>query len=111
MAKAIGEVIISAGGKEYTLRLTMRSLAILQDEFGQDLAPIIGLKPGQMPHFGICLRMVELALQKHHADVASPVLADDILTGDMAVVGRLIEAAFPDASAGDQTGKPVAAGH
>lgn len=108
MANITGEITTTVAGKEYVLRLTMRGLATLQDEYGQDLAPILSVKPGQMPHFGICLRLVELALKKRHPD-ATPDLADDILTEDPEIVGRIIQAAFPDADS-KAAGKQRAAG-
>jgi hypothetical protein len=112
MAVAFGEVDVEHGGKTYTLRLTMRGVAALQDEFGQNLDPILSLKSGQLPHFGVCLRVVELALQKHHPD-ATKDLADDILSDDMGVFARVIAAAFPQpdaaASGGAEPGKRTAA--
>lgn len=109
MAKMLGEVNVSAGGKTYCLRLTMRGIATLQDEYGQNLAPILNLQPGELPHFGVCLRVIELALQRHHPE-AGPEVADDILTQDMGVFGELLEAAFPQAEAQSEAGKNKAAG-
>lgn len=108
MAAILGELTVHNAGKDYCLRLTMRSIAQLQDEYGQGLMPLLGMKDGELPHFGICLRLVELALKKHHPD-AGPELADDILTADIGVVGRLIAAAFPDME-GNTGGKPEAVG-
>lgn len=108
MARAIGEIDVVSGGKTYCLRLTMKSLAVLQDEFGQDLGGIMNMKAGALPNLKLCLRMIELGLQKHHPD-ASADLADEIATADMSVIGRLISAAFPDAEVQDG-GKPKAAG-
>jgi hypothetical protein len=108
MAKAVGEVIAKVGGQEYCLRLTMRSLATLQDEYGQALAPITAVKPGEIPQFGVCLRMIELALKKHHPEADASV-ADDIFTDDMEIIGRLLAATFPDIE--DKSGgKPKATG-
>ena len=104
----LGEITASLGDRDYVLRLTMRSLAALQDEFGQELKPIMGLAEGELPSFKACLRLVELALQKHHPD-AGPDVADDILTAEMDIIARLIEAAFPDAGAKSE-GKQKAAG-
>jgi hypothetical protein len=108
MAKMLGEVDVSVGGKEYCLRLTMRGIATLQDEFGQGLEPILNIKPGELPHFGVCLRVVELALKRHHPDATADD-ADDILTQDMAIFGKVIEAAFP-VPEDDTAGKKKAAG-
>lgn len=108
MAAILGELNVTCAGADYCLRLTMRGIAQLQDEYGQGLEPLLGMKDGVMPHFGICLRLVEIALKKHHPD-AGPELADEILTADVGVVGRLIAAAFPDPE-GNAGGKPEAAG-
>ena len=104
MAKMLGEVNVSVGSETYCLRLTMRGIATLQDEYGQNLEPILGLKEDQLPHFGVCLRVVELALQRYHPD-AGPEVADDILTQDMGIFGQLMEAAFPQAEAQAVEGK------
>lgn len=109
MAKILGEVDVTVGGKEYCLRLTMRGIATLQDEFGQGLEPILNIKPGELPHFGVCLRVVELALKRHHPDATADD-ADDILTQDMAIFGKVIEAAFPVAEEQAKPGKKKAAG-
>lgn len=109
MAKMLGEVTASVGGETYRLRLTMRGIATLQDEYGQNLDPILSLADGELPHFGVCLRVVELALQRYHPD-AGPDVADDILTQDMGIFGQLLEAAFPQAEAQPGRGKKKAAG-
>jgi hypothetical protein len=94
MAKMLGDLTVSVGGQEYCLRLTMRGIATLQDEFGQNLEPILNVKAGQLPHFGVCLRVVELALKRYHPE-AGPEVADDILSEDMMIFGRLLDTAFP----------------
>lgn len=104
MAKMLGEVDVSVGSKNYCLRLTMRGIATLQDEYGQNLSPILGIKDGELPHFGVCLRVVELALQRYHPD-AGPDIADDILTQDMAIFGQILEAAFPQSDGQALEGK------
>jgi len=96
MAQVMGELDATVGDVTYRLRLTMRGIAQLQDEYGLDLEPILGIKEGHMPNFGACLRVVEIALQRYHAD-AGVDAADDILSADMSVFGRLISVAFPDA--------------
>lgn len=108
MAKALGEIDFDLDGETYCLRLTMRGIATLQDEYGQDLAPILDLKPNQLPHFGVCLRVVELALAKHHPDAGAET-ADDILSDDMGIFGRIIAAAFPTPEPEAKPGKKKAA--
>jgi hypothetical protein len=67
----------------------------LQDEYGQNLEPILAIKDGELPHFGVCLRVVELALQRYHPD-AGPDVADDILTQDMGYLsGSCLRRLFP----------------
>ena len=109
MAKMLGDVNVSVGGQEYCLRLTMRGIATLQDEFGQNLEPILALQPGELPHFGVCLRVVELALKRYHPD-AGPDVADDILTQDMTIFGTILEAAFPQSEVEAHEKKMKAAG-
>jgi hypothetical protein len=109
MAKMLGEVDVTVGGKEYCLRLTMRGIAALQDEYGQGLEPILNIKAGELPHFGVCLRVVELALKRHHPEATADD-ADDILTQDMTIFGKVIEAAFPVPEEDDAPGKKKAAG-
>jgi hypothetical protein len=108
MAKMLGDVTVSVGGEEYRLRLTMRGIATLQDEFGKNLDPILNLQPGDLPHFGVCIRVVELALKRYHPD-ASPDVADDILTQDMGIFGQLLEAAFPQGDGQSADGKKTQA--
>lgn len=109
MAKMLGEIDVNVGGESYCLRLTMRGIATLQDEYGKNLEPILALKKNELPHFGICLRVVELALHRHHPD-AGPDVADDILTQDMTIFGTLLEAAFPQAEVEDAEKKMKATG-
>jgi hypothetical protein len=95
MSQIMGEInTTTPDGTHYRLWLTMRAVATLQDEFGQDLAPIVNLREGDLPHFGACLRVVELALKRHHPD-AGPDIADDLFSADPTLFGRLIQAAFP----------------
>jgi hypothetical protein len=108
MASIVGEVAVKADGKTWTQRLSLRGLATLQDEYGTDLQQIIGIEAGAIPHFGAILRVIELALKKHHPE-ATPDDAEAILTADLSVFGRVIEAAFPAAEVNDAPGKRAAA--
>jgi hypothetical protein len=98
MAHPTGEVDVQHNGKTYTLHLTMRGVAQLQKEFGQNLGPILEVKPGEMPDFDVLLRVIEIALHKRHRDEEGD-LADEILSADMGVFARVIAAAFPQPDA------------
>lgn len=107
MAALTGELIERFDGRDIRLRLTMRSLATLQDEHGG--AAIEGIIGGAAPSLSACIRLVELALQKHHADEAYD-LADELFTADPEIVVRLVNAAFPGgASESRSEGKRPAA--
>jgi hypothetical protein len=97
MASILGELEVTHGGATYRLRLTMRGIATLQDEFGNDIGGILDMSEGGIPNMNICLRVVELALKRFHPD-ADADLADDILSDDMSIFGKLIAAAFPSAA-------------
>ncbi|ABN75749.1 hypothetical protein Rsph17029_0636 [Rhodobacter sphaeroides ATCC 17029] len=86
------------GGRAVTLHLGMRGLGKLQDEFGQQLEPILGaFEEQRLPHFGAIVRVVEVALERHHPEAGSD-LADDIVAEHPQVFAQLLEAAFPDQS-------------
>jgi len=99
MAKVLGEMDVEVDGETYTLRLGFRELGKLQDEFGQDLAPFMSAhESGTLPSFTAIVRLVEVALARHHPE-AGPDVADAILQQDMSVFGRLMAVAFPDPEA------------
>lgn len=108
MAQITGEITATLAGTTYQLCLGMRGIAKLQQEYGQQLDPITKLDPEteELPDFGVMLRIMELALERHHPD-ADAWIADDLIRQDAAVVFRLIEAAFPSAEDGDAAEKPA----
>lgn len=111
MADVTGTVRVTHEGAEYTLRLTMGGLATLQAEFGRDLGGLLNQKKveaieeggeDEIPDFKTLLRIVEVALAKgmpalEPARVTD--IADNLLTADQGILGRLLESAFPDAAA------------
>jgi len=103
MADITGTLRATLGGAEYTLRLTMRGIAMLQSEFGPDLGGLLSGKfqDGAIPDFNIVLRVVEVALAKGMPDLTADRLreiADDLVTSDQTIVARIMQAAFPDAA-------------
>ncbi|RWR31355.1 hypothetical protein D2T31_04980 [Sinirhodobacter populi] len=112
MAEFTGEFSHTVGGKTYRLALGLRGIAVLQQELGKDLAPL-QIEDGDHADFNVLLRVVEVALQRHHPD-AGPEVAEEILASDLSIWARLVAAAFPDApegtdtAKGGRTGKPKA---
>lgn len=90
-----GEQEITVGEETYCLVLGMRGLAKFQAEFGG--VGVFKVEDGQLPNLMAYVRVVELALARHHPDAAEEVV-DAILAQDFTVVGRLINAAMPKAS-------------
>lgn len=110
MADVTGTLTVQHGGKSYALRLTIRSFAALQAEFGNDLGGVLTGKTA-IPDFNICLRTVELALRAGNpgagdslGDIPIGTLADDLLTADFTVFERVMAGAFPTQSAGAKPG-------
>ena len=110
MADITGTLCVQHGGRTYALRLTMRSIATLQGEFGNDLGGLLTGK-GTVPDVSLCLRVVELALcggtpgtVDTIGDIPVPALADELLTADFGIFERLMGAAFPDQVAGAKPG-------
>lgn len=102
MADITGEMIETFGGREYTLRLTMRGIAALQAKHGKNIGGLLDGTAGDIPDFGPLLDLVSLALQKGHAMTPeeADALADDLLTADPQIVGRIVSSTFPDAAPG-----------
>ena len=106
MADVTGVLRADHDGKTYDLRLTMGGIAELQGRFGNDLDGL--LSGGEaIPNFGVLLAVVEVALVRGGgvSSAKASALADDLLTADSSLAGRLIKAAFPDASPGSAPGK------
>jgi hypothetical protein len=128
MAEITGEITATFGGTSYRLVLGMRGLALLQAEYGLDLAPILG-NPGEappedpaegvdpaeaaepdaaqaaqrLPDIGALIRVVEVSLARYHPN-ADPYLGSDLLQADMSLAPRLIFAAIPQ---GDEDAAPA----
>ena len=91
-------------GKSYDLRLTMRGIATLQSEYGNNVTGLFDGSAGDspdspsLPDFNALLSLVSISLQKGNGMDAGAAdeLADDLLTKDPEIVSRIISAAFPD---------------
>lgn len=109
MAEIIGQVLAEFEGKTYTLRLTNRKIALLQSEFGRDF--MAGLQvdtdKGEMPDFGICLRVIELSLG-NQIEGADTDLADELMSADQSLIGKVFAAAFPSPQIDTITGEDPA---
>lgn len=101
MQTITGEVAVTHDGQEYRLFLGMRGIGRLQEEFGKDLAPFMGLQEdggdNAIPEMTPLLRVIEVSLTRHHPE-ADPYLADALLAADLALPGKLIAAAIPGAA-------------
>lgn len=94
MNAVTGVVTATHEGQTYRLILGMGGLARLQQEYGVELAPLVAMEDeGRMPDFSVLLRVTQVALERFHPD-ADPYLADDLLTADVAVAVRILNAAF-----------------
>lgn len=104
MADVTGALHHEFGDTTYCLRLTLGGIAKLQGKHGNDIGGLLSGKfdapegePAPIPPFDIMIEMIAAALvkgEKLPEDQALD-LADDMLTEDQALAGRLMEAAFP----------------
>lgn len=106
MASFTGEVIAKLGDEEYCLALGLRGVAKLQEQYGANLDPIhnLGQEEGELPDFSVLLRIVDVALERHHPDAPGDV-AEMLLAADMALPGKLLTAAFPEQKGAGKAGK------
>lgn len=105
-ADVTGTVRETFDGTEYSLRLTMRGLAKLQAKHGANVAGLLDGTAGNPPNMEPLLDMVSEALQKGHGleQAEADDVADELLTADLGLVERLIQAAFPDAEVSVEKG-------
>lgn len=98
MADLTGTIREGFGGKEYELRLTMRGIATLQDRYGLTLGGLLDNSIGDIPPFGLLLDLVSVSLQKGSKlpEAEADDLAEELLTADQMIVGRIIKATFPE---------------
>lgn len=99
MADVTGTLHHEYGGKTYTLRLTWGVLGALQAKHGDDFLERLDVPNGKLPPFNLLIDVAAMALAKGEkmAEDEARDLADDIITSDPEVIGRLMTAAFPDA--------------
>lgn len=102
MAAFTGELNVAHNGRDLTLRLTLAGLARLQDKYGPDIAGLLdeNRSDEEILPFGIMLDVISVSLQKgmRMPEDEAEELADDILSADPDVLGRLLSAAFPSAA-------------
>ena len=98
-----GELIVSAGGKDYRLHLGVSILADLQAKHGQDvisrLDPPVGAADDWVPELQIIVDLFVGALQRYHRDEADRYLVDDIMSENATSWQDLLQAAFPEPKA------------
>jgi hypothetical protein len=103
MADVTGTVRVTHDGAEYTLRLTMRGFAKLQAEFGRDLGGLLTKQQTEtIPDYNTVLRIVEVALETGMPKLEPDrvvAIADELVTADQSLFGRVFEGAFPEAAA------------
>lgn len=97
MADVTGALHHEFGGRTYCLRLTMAGLGRVQDRHGNDLGGLLSDDASAVPPFSVLVLLVAVALEKGErigADDAAD-LADEMMTADPGLSGRLLHAAFP----------------
>ena len=99
MADVTGTVREEYAGNEYRMRLTWRSIATLQAEYGNNVSGLLDGTAGDNPPFAPMLDIISLALQKGEKMEASRAddLADEMLTANPDLLERVLKTAFPDA--------------
>lgn len=99
MSEVTGTVHEVFANKSYDLRLTMGSIGLLQDKYGNNIAGLLDGTAGEIPNFSALVTLVSVSLQKGSgldAETADG-LADEMLTKDIGLAERIITAAFPSA--------------
>ena len=98
MADVTGALHHEFQGKSYTLRITMRGLAQLQDMHGADLGGLLSGGGGAIPFLAPSLDLISVALQRGEGmdKAEADDLADEMFTADRNFAQRVLAAAFPD---------------
>lgn len=100
-----GETTATVDGRTFKLRLDFDALAAFETATDKNaLACLAEIEGGQARAADI-IAMVRAAMQRHHPDDTG--LAGDLLSEDVTVLRRLLEACAPD-SGGDVAGNPTA---
>ena len=107
MTKKMGELTVKHEGKEYRLCLTNMAIGTLQDEYGNNLE-ILNINSAKAPNMGVLVRVIQVALMRHHKEEATVELSDDLLGHDRSAFADLIKVSFPDPKA-PTTGKKTPA--
>ncbi|SOC11454.1 hypothetical protein SAMN05877809_105290 [Rhodobacter sp. JA431] len=110
MADVTGTCRHQFGGKSYSLRLTWGVMAKLQAEYGEDFLDRLEIKGNAIP-FALMIAIIGESLikgEKMGKDEAYD-LADDFVSSDPELIGRVVKAAFPDAEVSVGNGGEAAA--
>lgn len=104
MSDVTGTLHHSFGGKTYSLRLTLGGIAKLQAVHGLDLGGMLTQTEesaqDRIPDFSIMIAILQVALERGGvAPELSGDLADDMLTEDVGLAVRVMQAAFPKSQA------------
>lgn len=105
-----GEITVAHGGETYTLRCDFNAMCDFEEATGQDaLAAFQAMEQGG-GSIRLLRAMLHACLRRNHPE-ATVELAGDILSEDVEVVVRLIQASAPDQPAGAEAagGKQKAA--
>ncbi|MCL4065343.1 hypothetical protein M3484_01970 [Pseudomonas sp. GX19020] len=106
MADVTGALHHDFRGKSYTLRMTMRGLAQMQEKHGNDLGGLLseGGDKSAVPPLAPALDLISIALQRGEGLDAEEAdnLADEMMTADRNLGGRVLAAAFPDVKAAQE---------
>ncbi|KFI24325.1 hypothetical protein [Paenirhodobacter enshiensis] len=113
MADVTGTLHREFGGKTYALRLTMRDIATLQGDYGDDLGGWLSETPPRILNFGFAVDVISLAVsrgskiaERREADE----IADELFTADRELFTAVMSATFASEAAanGDASGNGAA---
>jgi secreted protein with Ig-like and vWFA domain len=97
MKNPTGSLEYEFGGESHEMRLTMRGIARLQAKHGRTLAGVLDGTVGDIPDMAVVLDIISESLQRAGMDAAkADDLADEIATADPAIIGSILQTAFPD---------------
>lgn len=109
--KSRGEVAFEAGGKTYTLRLSVNAIAEIEDLLGGLGIAEITASLAKSPKLGTLRALVWGGLRQHHPDLslfdAGDIIGDVGVTRTSEIIGESLAAAFPEATEGDNHPSPA----
>jgi hypothetical protein len=98
-----GELSLEHGGRSLRLVFDFNAICALEEETGRGVMDMMADFDGDKMSFIDMRRIVHVSLRRHHPE-ATVEDAGDILSDDIDVLTRLLEAAFPDAAAEGEAG-------